>query len=324
MLCQLAVVIVSVLASMWTLMWEICPDLVLPIHRYTDNLSYGSVQSMPWPQQTSMFRILQISDPQVENVWDSCKDVSKKPCSVRNTTGFIASLVRVYSPDFVVVTGDVVFGPRAPHQTVHAALDPISHIPHAVILGNHDVQRCAAWNQKQLTDFIYSRATLGGTSLLRVGNGLLCVWMIDYSYLHREWVNPNHLKWIRENLDLCPNPQSALAFIHFPVSNFSVRTGSMNEPISHPKVSTELRTTLRMIPGLRAVGFGHDHTNDFCGSLDKNVSGCYAGSVGYTTYGKRGFDRRARIFDVTSYGQITTFKVSDGTPMRAFDMETFI
>ena len=308
-LCAAAIALVAV-----AVLWDICPDFIVRVQRYTDAAPFGEIKSVGWPNLTKPYRVLQISDPQVGSVWDRCKDTDMKYCDVRATTRFIARLVRDVAPDFVVVTGDLVFGPRAPTTELHAVLRPLGDVPHAVILGNHDVQRCAAWDQRQMTQYVYAGPTLGGTSLLRIGNGRACLWMIDYSYTHPGWVNPRHLEWIRSSRAQCTGAKASLAFIHFPIGNFSNAKGSQHEPVDHPANTTALQSTLRSIPALKAVGFGHDHVNDFCGIPDAlGIHACYAGSVGYTTYGRRGFARRARVFQLGLDGSVTTYKVTDGS-----------
>lgn len=45
---------------------------------------------------------------------------------------------------------------------------------------------------------------------------------------------------------------------------------------------------------VKAVFFGHDHLNDFCGELN-HISVCYGGGFGYHAYGRAGWPRRARV-----------------------------
>lgn len=297
-----------------------CSDNLTPRNRYAAATPYGGTFWLPWRRH--QFRILQISDPQVESVWDPCKDVdSMHRCGVHNTTRFISRLLAYVKPDFVVVTGDLVFGPRSPTSAVKAVLLPLdqSGIPYATVLGNHDVQRCSAWDQQQLASHLQHRAALYGTSRLIVGNNHLCVWMVDYSHTHPGHVDPAHLAWIR-NASGCRNARVSLAFTHVPVAPLTGElVGSLNEPIDWPKVPSELIQTLHLLPSLYAVGFGHDHTNTACGTTPGGLTGCYSGSVGYTTYGKRGVPRQARVFDVWDSDEVVTHRVLDGPTLKNVD-----
>lgn len=295
-----------------------CSDNVISRNRYAGTVPYGSSFWLPWHHQ--QFRILQISDPQVESVWDKCKDVdSIHHCGTHNTSRFISRAISFTNPDFVVVTGDLVFGPRSPVSAFQAVLLPLdrSSVPYATIFGNHDVQRCSKWDEHESAAHLRQRSTLHGTSKLMVGNGQLCVWMIDYSHTYAGWVNPAHLAWIR-NDSSCRNAGASLAFTHFPVALLrSNIVGSLNEPIDWPRAPSELLQTLHLLPSLKVVGFGHDHTNTACGTTPDGLTGCYAGSAGYTTYGDRNVPRQARVYDIYKNYRVFTFRVLDGQSLQS-------
>lgn len=250
-------------------------------------------------------------------MWGSCRDVdSTHRCGVHNTTRFISRLLKHVNPDFVVVTGDLVFGPRSPVSTLNAVLLPIDHsgIPYATVQGNHDVQRCGAWDQQQFSSHLQKRATLHGTSRLMVGN-TLCVLMVDYSYTHAGHVDPAHLAWIG-NASGCLDTRASLVFTHVPVAPLTGElVGSLNEPINWLEGPTQFMQTLQLLPSLYAVGFGHDHVNTACGTMSGNLTGCYAGSAGYTAYGKRGIPRQARVYEWDTNDMIT-YRVLDGDVLK--------
>lgn len=301
------------------LLWSACPDYLVRRDRYASNLPFGATAELQ-PKSAYLFRVLQISDPQVEWVLDRCKDVPpRERCGVRNTSRFIERLVRTFRPDFVVVSGDLVFGPRTPLAAFDAVLRPLGDVPYATILGNHDVQRCAAWDQRQVAAHLTRRALLAGTSSLRVtlGAQTICLYMIDYSYVHTAtWVNPRHLEWAKT---ACGNGTAAAAFTHFPIAKLRPGRGTKYEPVDSPPAPASLVNALQSLPAMTAVGFGHDHVNDFCDTATFKFAACYAGSVGYTTYGRVGFARRARLYDFLADGAVHTFKVVDGPKLRAVD-----
>ncbi|CAA0812474.1 Probable inactive purple acid phosphatase 29 [Striga hermonthica] len=92
------------------------------------------------------FRILQVADMHfADGRKTPCEDVfpqQMKTCSDLNTTAFIRRLIRAEKPDFIVFTGDNIYGFDASDAaaSMNAAFAPAvsSNIPWAAVLGNHD------------------------------------------------------------------------------------------------------------------------------------------------------------------------------------------
>jgi len=62
---------------------------------------------------------------------------------------------------------------------------------------------------------------------------------------------------------------------------------------------------------VKVVGNGHSHITENCKRI-KGVWLCYGGGGSYSGYGKVGFDRRFRVYDVSDYGEtIRTYKRTD-------------
>ncbi|GBG72262.1 hypothetical protein CBR_g11192 [Chara braunii] len=95
----------------------------------------------------------------------------------------------------------------------------------------------------------------------------------------------------------------ALAFFHIPVPEYKqvahTRTisGTWQEEICSPDVNSGFFTAMLEAGHIKAGFVGHDHVNDFCGTLH-GLRLCYAGGAGYHGYGKLGWDRRARVVQV--------------------------
>ncbi|KAH7093919.1 Metallo-dependent phosphatase [Auriculariales sp. MPI-PUGE-AT-0066] len=56
------------------------------------------------------------------------------------------------------------------------------------------------------------------------------------------------------------------------------------------------------IPEVKVIGNGHDHITDFC----KRVQGvwfCFGGGGSYAAYGRLGFDRRYRVYEISDWGE---------------------
>ncbi|KAK4481362.1 hypothetical protein RD792_012249 [Penstemon davidsonii] len=92
------------------------------------------------------FKILQVADMHfADGKKTPCEDVLPRQmssCSDLNTTAFIRRLIRAEKPDFIVFTGDNIFGFDATDaaSSMNAAFAPAisSNIPWAAVLGNHD------------------------------------------------------------------------------------------------------------------------------------------------------------------------------------------
>ncbi|KAL1543649.1 putative inactive purple acid phosphatase 29 [Salvia divinorum] len=92
------------------------------------------------------FKILQVADMHFGNGKRTpCQDVLPRQvasCSDLNTTAFVRRMILAERPDFIVFTGDNIFGFDASDavKSMNAAFGPAvtSGIPWAAVLGNHD------------------------------------------------------------------------------------------------------------------------------------------------------------------------------------------
>ncbi|KAE8646773.1 probable inactive purple acid phosphatase 29 [Cucumis sativus] len=92
------------------------------------------------------FKILQVADMHYANGKSTpCEDVLPdqiSSCSDLNTTAFLRRMILAEKPDFIVFTGDNIFGYDATDaaKSLDAAFAPAiaSNIPWAAVLGNHD------------------------------------------------------------------------------------------------------------------------------------------------------------------------------------------
>lgn len=88
-----------------------------------------------------------------------CRDVLDSEfdyCSDLNTTQFLEKMIQLERPDFVVFTGDNIFGTSATDaaESLFRAFAPVinSRIPWAAVLGNHDQE--STMNREELMSFI--------------------------------------------------------------------------------------------------------------------------------------------------------------------------
>lgn len=200
-----------------------------------------------------------------------------------------------------------------------------------------------------LQDLPYSISRPGPSSIFGVGNYFLQVagkhadspalriYLLDsgsYStnsrYPGYDWVKQDQIEWFKEltkvhrDQDHHGGHRSSalnLAFIHIPLPEYNhvskpTMIGSKGESVSSPVFNSGFYTAL-VEAKIDAVSCGHDHLNDYSGTLDSSDSSqdsadkgpflCYAGGAGFGGYGSppekyggQGFVRRVRLFEVDS------------------------
>jgi len=307
-----------------------CPDLLKLRALYTRQ-PFGAEATIEWPRDAERFRVLQIADTQVGAVVEGCRDVPQTPwpCGVANTTAFVQRLVERTRPHLVVFTGDMVMHPQKETKAVFdALLGPVraAGVPFVVVFGNHDVEPCGQWTYTQTHTYMQTRALLTGTGLVTVTNNganALSLWFFDYVYDRGAdgytAVHEAHVQWFSRRVSSTVGP--SLAFAHVPLPEYhdwSPTLGEKYEGVYAPKRNTGLFDALRA-GGVRALSVGHDHVNDYCAATDDGPTLCYAGGAGYTTYGRVGWPRRARVFDYYRNGTMVTFKHLDNAEFDAID-----
>ena len=296
-------------------------------HRYTQaHITLPTLEAI---------KILQIADVQIGGFHDACKDLTATekqwPCDADNTTAFIRRLIQYDRPDLVVFTGDNVYGTRSDQYSKYLLLlitEPIvsAGIPFALVTGNHDVE--LPWmSVSALHNFMRRERARGGGGALLSGNGLIKIHSPDqhthlhlwlFEYMHAPCVfcyngagHGSYRPITKEQIDFFNHNSEtntlSLAFTHVPVEEYhqiTHRLGSQHDTITDSGPG-ELYTTLSQ-RNVAVLSVGHDHTNDFCGQVNGGMHLCYAGGAGYTTYGRVGWARRARMFIVKN-GVLSTY-----------------
>ncbi|WP_338131140.1 metallophosphoesterase family protein [Cohnella rhizosphaerae] len=126
----------------------------------------------------------------------------------------------------------------------------------------------------------------------------------SYSELERipgyDWIRESQIDWFREKASALPAkgapPLPSLVFFHIPLPEYKEvwRTrrcdGRRFEDISCPKLNSGLFAALVEAGGVLGTFCGHDHINDFEGTLH-GIRLTYGRSTGYHTYGRLGFKR---------------------------------
>nr|KJB49670.1 hypothetical protein B456_008G132800 [Gossypium raimondii] len=241
------------------------------------------------------FKILQVADMHyADGKTTPCEDVLPSQvdgCSDLNTTAFIHRMIEAEKPNFIIFTGDNIYGfdSKDSAKSMDAAFAPAiaARIPWAAVLGNHDQE-----------------GTLSREAYMSP---------------------PNAQKSSAPGLVYFHIPLPEVA--SFDSTNF---TGVRQEDIGSASVNSGFFTTLVEAGDVKAVFTGHDHVNDFCGQLT-GIQLCYGGGFGYHAYGKAGWPRRARVvvasLEKTEEGgwgtvkSIKTWKRLDDKHLTAIDGE---
>ncbi|KAG8639712.1 probable inactive purple acid phosphatase 28 [Manihot esculenta] len=127
------------------------------------------------------------------------------------------------------------------------------------------------------------------------------------------WIKESQLRWLRgvskgyqgqkQDHQLAEGSLSsrppAMGFFHIPIPEIRQLynqkvVGHFQEAASCSLVNSGVLQTFVSMGDVKAVFWGHDHNNEFCGKLD-GIWFCYGGGFGYHAYGKAGWPRRARI-----------------------------
>jgi hypothetical protein len=115
------------------------------------------------------------------------------------------------------------------------------------------------------------------------------------------WIKQDQIDWFHS----APHDLPALVFFHIPlpeyddVWNTGNCTGSKHEPVCCPKFNSGFFNALKSTDDVLGTFVGHDHTNDYIGNLD-GIKLCYGRATGFSSYGRAGFPRGARIIRLIS------------------------
>jgi 3',5'-cyclic AMP phosphodiesterase CpdA len=200
-------------------------------------------------------------------------------------------------PDFVIFTGDVIFGKPA-EKSMREALSAVSErkIPFAVTFGNHDDEQ--DMTRKQLFDLIKGipgNLTSTVEGLTGVTNFILPVrssesertafllYTFDsnaYSRLEGvkgyDYIYFDQVEWYRERSRAFTSenggvPVPSVAFFHIPFPEYNqaasdenaALTGTRKEKACSPALNTGMFVAIKEMGDIMATFVGHDHDNDY-------------------------------------------------------------
>lgn len=269
------------------------------------------------------FKIVQFTDIHIGDVKAEDREKDDK------TVALMERVIAQEKPDLVVLTGDLHWskGIASPQDSCRKALAPVlrAQVPWTAVFGNHDAeagvtreQLLSIWQESE-----YCLADAGPADVNGLGNYVLTVKRADGTdgaalyFLDSgneapkeiggyAWIHPNQVYWYTQQAQRLAErqggPLPALAFFHIPFPEYNEawiagesRTGAQGEKVCCPKINTGLFGAMVETGGVMGTFVGHDHDNDYCGTVH-GIRLCYGRVTGYNTYGH--LPRGARVIEL--------------------------
>ena len=238
-------------------------------------------------------------------------------------------------PDFVIYTGDIIFGKPA-KESLLKALEPVitRKIPFAVTWGNHDDEQ--GMSRQELFDLIKdipNNLTSTVQGITGVTNFVLPVKSADgkkesavlyvfdsnsYSTLPKKvvdgygWIALDQIDWYTKTSNELTaknggQPLPSLAFFHIPLPEYheavldekAYLVGTRKEVACAPKINTGLGASMLQAGDVMGVFVGHDHVNDYVVNWRGILLGYGRYTGGSTVYHDIPQGNGARIIELT-------------------------
>lgn len=245
------------------------------------------------------------------------------------TTALMGSILDLEKPDLVVLTGDVLAGKDCEDslESLARCATPMieREIPWAMTFGNHDDEGSASRAELMIfqRSLPYCFSQCGPKNITGVSNYYLPIYaarenrtrailyFIDSNGSAPEgmegyaWIAPDQIEWYLDTAEYlrvknggssCP----ALCFFHIPLMeyndiwNANVCIGNKYEEVCCPALNSGFFTALLQGGDVIGTFVGHDHVNDYEGTLH-GIGLCYGRASGINSYGREDFPRGARV-----------------------------
>ena len=268
-------------------------------------------------REDGTFKIVQFADMH----WQ------KNDVNDMKTGKLMEEILDIERPDLVVLTGDNIISSGCDDckKTILNYSRPMVErkIPWAVAFGNHDDEgKMSRQAQMKLLQTIpCCMAKAGPKDIDGVSNYYLNVYdpksnkakstlyFIDsLSYAPKDiggygWITRNQINWYVKTAAKIEKRNGrklpALAFFHIPIPEYDKvfdanSLGVKQEVVCCPKINSGFFAAMLEAGDIMGVFVGHDHTNDYEGTLN-GIRLCYGRGTGFDTYGKEGFPRGAKV-----------------------------
>lgn len=266
-------------------------------------------------QKGQNFKILQFTD--IHYTEDNEKD--------HRTVALLREIIEAEKPDFMIVTGDTVYGEHN-IEYLPKALKPLtdSGIPWSFTFGNHDVEFAGSHEElfRAVINLPGCVAYHDTSSVDGTGNHVLEIkdeegnvkWLIfaldsgDYNPMKEVggygFITRNQINWYQRQIKVTEEKFGefgALVFQHMAIPEFQELLpyercyGVKRDGIGCPKINTGFFHAMLEAGHTRGLFAGHDHANDFYGKLYGIVLG-YGRASGFGGYGAQDHLKGARVF----------------------------
>lgn len=262
------------------------------------------------------FKLMQLTDIHY------CQE---NPAADARTLALMRELLQAEHPDFVMITGDAVYGEKSA-EYLDRVMEPIleAGIHFGFTFGNHDAEY--AGNKAELFEKL---AAMPGSCLWHdpesgdgMGNGWLELcgedgtpeWLLfgidsgAYNPMARvggyAYVTQRQIQWYRNAIaayEKLGKPFSSMVFMHAAlhehaeVWKYEVCYGTKREGCGHSRINSGFFSAMLEAGHTKGVFVGHDHVNSYWGWLYGIALG-YGRCTGFDTYGAQDFPRGCRIF----------------------------
>ena len=308
-------------------------------------LSINAQESVLKFNENGKFKIVQFTDTHIIAGDKRCDAAMER----------MAEVLEAEKPDFVIYTGDLIFG-RPAKESLLQAIEPVVSrgIPFGVTWGNHDDEE--GLSRQELFDLIkdipnnFTDTVEGITGVtnytlpIRSSNGkkdAFVLYVLDsnaYSKMAEvdgyAWVAYDQIAWYKEQSKAYTtanngNPLPAIAFFHIPVPEFheavadegAFMLGVRKEKACSPQINSGLALAMLEARDVMAISVGHDHVNDYIVNW-REIMLCYGRYTGgRTVYNDVHGGNGARVFELTEGERSfkTWIRIKDGKVINEFD-----
>jgi len=272
--------------------------------------------------KNNQFKIIQFTDIH----WNSD---SKYKVYNDSTEMMMRKVIEIEKPDLVIITGDISVSKlaKAGWEQVTRPMTDLK-TPFAVTFGNHDTESDMPKREvlRYLQKNHFNMTQDSGDEIDGVGNSALAIksskndkdsWLIylfdshaytkDSTMGYYDWIKKSQIDWYvdqsnklaKKNGEVLP----ALAFFHIPLPEYEyVRNqkntlGNHSEEACSPRINSGLFWAFLQQKDVMATFVGHDHNDDFIGSL-ANIHLAYGRKSGYVSAYKEILERGARVIEL--------------------------
>ncbi|NRF91041.1 metallophosphoesterase family protein [Paenibacillus frigoriresistens] len=269
-------------------------------------------------REDGTFTIVQLTDLHIGGDKDNEEDL--------RTLALVSALLAAEKPDLIVYTGDLIssYGVSDSSASFRRAIAPAveSGVPWTHVLGNHDAEADVTREELMLIALehktCYSQAgplDLSGVGnymhtikSVQSGNPAAVLYFLDSGVMAPEsvggyaWIASDQVHWYKQQSLALRERSGAilpgLAFFHIPlpeyndVWNLGKVSGTKHEEVCCPKLNSGLFAAMVEMGDMMGTFVGHDHDNDYCGTLH-DIRLCFGRVTGCSTYGD--LQRGARV-----------------------------